>query len=149
MSLLTFSVFPLVRRRCDSFSCICAIYHHRQRRSRWCNETTLLHNCFGETDGRRVFCILLFGNENRWKHVSPFHNVHHFCSQTMYSNQGGTHVQREFLRCVYAVNRHNNAARANKTFTLLIKPCSASYFVAVGNPERHMRKASHCGSKQQ
>jgi len=21
--------------------------------------------------------------------------------------------------------------------------------VAIGNPERHMRKASHCGSKQQ
>jgi len=26
--------------------------------------------------------------------------------------------------------------------------CSDSV-VAIGNPERHMRKASHCGSKQQ
>jgi len=23
------------------------------------------------------------------------------------------------------------------------------YTAAIGNPERHMRKASHCGSKQQ
>jgi len=26
---------------------------------------------------------------------------------------------------------------------------SQHHFVAIGNPERHMRKASHCGSKQQ
>jgi len=26
---------------------------------------------------------------------------------------------------------------------------SQHHFVAMGNPERHMRKASHCGSKQQ
>jgi len=33
-----------------------------------------------------------------------------------------------------------------KTFAVL----AYGYFnVAIGNPERHMRKASHCGSKQQ
>jgi len=26
---------------------------------------------------------------------------------------------------------------------------SQHHFVAIGKPERHMRKASHCGSKQQ
>jgi len=26
---------------------------------------------------------------------------------------------------------------------------SQHHFVAIGNPERHMRKASHCGSKEQ
>jgi len=26
---------------------------------------------------------------------------------------------------------------------------SQHHFVAIGNPERHVRKASHCGSKQQ
>jgi len=31
------------------------------------------------------------------------------------------------------------------TFTSL----SQHHFVAIGNPERHMRRASHCGSKQE
>jgi len=33
----------------------------------------------------------------------------------------------------------------NTTFRILQSICT----VAVGNPEHHMRKASHCGSKQQ
>jgi len=36
--------------------------------------------------------------------------------------------------------------------TLKSRACQnfgAEAIVAIGNPERHMRKASHCGSKQQ
>jgi len=36
----------------------------------------------------------------------------------------------------------------NKNFDFEISETSKDS-VAIGNPERHMRKASHCGSKQQ
>jgi len=36
-------------------------------------------------------------------------------------------------------------AESSTTFTSWSQP----HFVAIGNPEQHMRKASHCGSKQQ
>jgi len=36
-------------------------------------------------------------------------------------------------------------AASGMTFT----SWSQHHFVAIGNPERHMRKASHCGSKRQ
>jgi len=32
---------------------------------------------------------------------------------------------------------------------MFVLKCVLVNIVAIGNPERHMRKASHCGSKQQ
>jgi len=52
-------------------------------------------------------------------------------------NYSNFNISLRFLLNLIIVDAFVSAAMANV--------CS----VAIGNPERHMRKASHCGSKQQ
>ena len=70
--------------------------------------------------------------------------------------RGESHNQRNTTGEVATTSPHfyNEAHRSHvlcvkaelrTTFT----SWSQHHFVAIGNPERHMRKASHCGSKQQ